>query len=217
MSLFNENRDIDFSRRQRMVEEQIRQRGVVDERVRQVMLKVQRHLFVPEELRRGAYEDRPLWIGYDQTISQPYMVAFMTAILALLPMDRVLEIGTGCGYQTAVLAELSGEVYSVEKVAPLAEGAIRRLADLGYKNIRIKCGDGYEGWEEHAPYDAVIVTAAPPEIPSRLVEQLKTGGRMVVPVGESHQELYLITKGPGEIKKQNLFPVKFVPMIKGSS
>lgn len=208
--------DAYFSSRQRMVEEQIRQRKVSDERVLQAVLRVKRHLFVGGDFKESVYEDRPLGIGYGQTISQPYMAAFMTEVLDLLPLDRVLEIGTGCGYQAAVLAELAGEVYTIESIKPLAEEARKRLSGLDYENIWIKHGDGYEGWVEHAPYDAIIVTAAPQEIPPKLVEQLKVGGRMVLPVGGARQDLYLITKTPQGIRQEVLFPVKFVPMVKGA-
>ena len=199
--------------RQRMVKEQIEGRGITDQRVLDVMRKVKRHLFVPTHLQNAAYEDRPLPIGHGQTISQPYIVAYMTEAARISPRDRLLEIGTGSGYQAAVLADLSKEVYTIEILKPLAENARLLLEKLGYKNIRIKCGDGYQGWREHAPFDAIIVTAAPSEIPGELVKQLKTGGRMVVPVGSFFQELYLITKTETGFKKEALLPVRFVPMV----
>jgi protein-L-isoaspartate(D-aspartate) O-methyltransferase len=196
-----------------MVSEQIERRGIHDSRVLDAMLKVKRHLFVPVSVQDEAYDDRPLPIGNDQTISQPYIVAYMTQALGLEPEYRVLEAGTGSGYQTAILAELVREVYSVELLRPLADGAQQRLRDLGYENIRIKCDDGYEGWEEYAPFDAIIVTAAADEIPSKLIGQLRIGGRMVVPVGNFYsQELYLITKDQDGFDKQVLLPVMFVPM-----
>ncbi len=201
--------------RKKMVQEQIRRRGVVDKQVLNAMMKVKRHLFVPQELRSSAYEDHPLSIGYDQTISQPFIVGSMTAALKLDPKDKVLEIGTGSGYQAAVLAEMVKEVYSIEIVKELAESARQRLKELGYKNIHVRHGDGFKGWPQQAPFDAIIVTAAPKEIPDALTAQLKTGGRMVIPVGSFSQDLYLITKTKEGLHKERLFPVRFVPMIKG--
>gem|GEM_PF-912409 len=185
--------DIYAVRRQKMVERQIKDRGIADKKVLETMAKVERHLFVPEGLREAAYEDTPLPIGDGQTISQPYIVAYMTEAARLGPSDRVLEIGTGSGYQAAVLAEIVKEVYTIEILKPLADSAGARLKELGYENIDLRRGDGYKGWPEQAPFDAIIVTAAPPEIPEDLVDQLKVGGRMVVPVGAFFQELYLIT------------------------
>ena len=160
-----------------------------------------------------AYNDSPLPIGYGQTISQPYIVAYMTQAARLFPDDRVLEIGTGSGYQAAVLAEIVKEVYTIEILKPLADTARARLEEMGYRNIKVKHGDGYKGWKEYAPYDAIIVTAAPDEVPEELVRQLKIGGRMVVPIGSFFQELYLITKTESGIKQELLLPVVFVPMI----
>lgn len=200
--------------RRKMVETQISRRGIRDERILNAMLKVKRHLFVPERNRSQAYTDRALPIAEGQTISQPYIVALMTESLELKPGQRVLEIGTGSGYQAAVLGELAGEVYSIEIIKPLADSARQLLTGLGYKNITVKHGDGYAGWREHAPYDAVIVTAAPAEIPTALVEQLKTGGRMIVPVGAEEQDLILITKTAQGIAQKNIIPVRFVPMVK---
>jgi protein-L-isoaspartate(D-aspartate) O-methyltransferase len=199
--------------RESMVKQQIQARGITDTRVLQAIRTVKRHLFVPEELQRLAYADRPLPIGYQQTISQPYIVAFMTQAAGLMPDDRVLEIGTGSGYQAAVLAELVYEVYTIEILQPLAESSRSLLKDLGYKNIKVKHGDGYKGWKEYAPFDAIIVTAAPPEIPEELVDQLRIGGRMIAPVGRHYQELYLITKTETGFIKEPLLPVAFVPMI----
>jgi len=202
--------------REKMVEEQIERRGVTDKAVLGAMKKVERHLFVPEDLKNTAYTDSPLPIGYRQTISQPYIVAFMTQAIQPGPDDRVLEIGTGSGYQAAVLAELVKEVYTVEIVEPLAENARLSLEKLGYKNIKVKYGDGYKGWREYSPFDVIVVTAAPPGIPEELINQLKIGGSMIVPIGEYHQELYLIKKTETGLERKALLPVVFVPMVKPS-
>ena len=203
--------------RQRMVEQQIKSRGVTDRQVLDAMVKVPRHWFVPESYRSGSYDDNPLPIGEGQTISQPYIVAFMTEALHVTKSDRILEIGTGSGYQAAVLAELAAEVYTIELIPKLGERAKQLLNDLNYKNIHVKIGDGYKGWPEEAPFDAVIVTAAPEEIPSALVEQLKEGGRMIVPVGPvgGVQNLILGTRKAGRLETQDVLPVRFVPMVKG--
>jgi protein-L-isoaspartate(D-aspartate) O-methyltransferase len=196
-----------------MVERQLRPRGIDDPRTLQAMARVAREKFVPKELRARAYEDRPLPIGYGQTISQPFIVAFMTQELKPKSADRVLEIGTGSGYQAAVLAELVAEVYTIEIVKPLAQSAEARLRELGYKNVHVKAGDGYKGWPEHAPFDAIIVTAAPDHIPQPLVEQLKEGGRMVIPVGGNFvQSLNVLEKRGGAVKQTAAIPVKFVPL-----
>ena len=198
-----------------MVERQLRPRGIDDPRTLQAMAKVAREKFVPKELQARAYEDRPLPIGYGQTISQPFIVAFMTQEVKPKPGDRVLEIGTGSGYQAAVLAELVAEVYTIEIVKPLAQSAEARLRELGYKNIHVKAGDGYKGWPEHAPFDAIIVTAAPDHIPQPLVEQLKEGGRMVIPVGGTFvQQLNVLEKRGGAVKQTAAIPVKFVPLTR---
>jgi protein-L-isoaspartate(D-aspartate) O-methyltransferase len=200
-----------------MVREQIESRGVTDPRVLAAMRKVPRHEFVPEHLVDAAYEDHPLPIGYGQTISQPYIVALMTELLQLTPDAKVLEVGTGCGYQTAILAEIAAEVYSVEIVEPLAGESADRLRRLGYKNIEIKHGDGYAGWPEHAPFDGIIVTAAAERIPPPLVQQLKSSGRLVIPVGEPHdqQSLQIVQRGPdGETITRNVAPVLFVPLTR---
>jgi len=170
---------------------------------------------VPPEMREHAYSDVPLPIGYGQTISQPYVVALMTQLLRLEPNDRVLEIGTGSGYQTAILAELAREVYSVEAIRPLAEAAARRLRRLGYTNVHFRHGDGALGWPEHAPYDGIIVTAAPEEIPAALIAQLADDGRMVIPIGPefTEQMLYLVEKRQGRIHTQPIAPVRFVPLV----
>jgi protein-L-isoaspartate(D-aspartate) O-methyltransferase len=198
--------------REKMVSSQIVRRGVADKLVLAAMRKVPRHKFVPEEMVPHAYEDRPLPIGEDQTISQPYIVALMTELLGLKGDEKVLEIGTGSGYQAAVLAEIVKEVYTIEIIESLTRTADKRLKELGYKNITVKCGDGYRGWEEHAAFDGVIVTAAPDHIPQPLVDQLKVGGRMVIPVGEYFQELKLLTKTEDGVKEKNIIPVRFVPM-----
>jgi protein-L-isoaspartate(D-aspartate) O-methyltransferase len=200
--------------RKKMIETQIEARGIKDKRVLEAMLKVERHKFVPESQKPFAYEDRPLPIGYGQTISQPYIVALMTELLELRGKEKVLEIGTGSGYQAAILAELAKEVYTIEIIEGLAKEAQKRLADLGYKNIKVKVGDGYLGWPEVSPFDAIVVTCAPEEIPPALIEQLKEGGKMVIPVGEFFQELKLVSKKEGKILIKNIIPVSFVPMIR---
>src|SRR5512139_62433 len=180
--------------REKMVETQIKARGVKDPRVLAALLKVERHRFVPEKYLDSAYSDQPLPIGEGQTISQPYIVGLMTELLELKGNEKVLEIGTGSGYQAAILAELAKEVYTIEIIESLASAAEKRLSELGYQNVRLKAGDGYLGWPDAAPFDAIIVTAAPDHIPKPLIEQLKEGGRMVVPVGTHAQELIKIVK-----------------------
>jgi protein-L-isoaspartate(D-aspartate) O-methyltransferase len=205
------------AQRQRMVQQQLVTRGINDERVLAAMRKVPREEFVPPQLRTESYEDGPLPIGNDQTISQPYIVAFMTEQLQPKTTDRVLEIGTGSGYQAAILAELVKDVYTIEIIEPLAKNAEATLARLAYKNIHLKVGDGYKGWPEEAPFDAVIVTCAPDKVPQPLLDQLKEGGRMVIPVGERFaQELYLFEKKDGQIKQSVTLPVRFVPMARES-
>lgn len=201
--------------RKSMVETQIQARGIGDERVLNAMLEVPRHRFVPQEYRRLAYSDQPLPIGLGQTISQPYMVALMTELLSLQPGDRVLEVGTGSGYQAAVLAELTGEVYTIEIIETLARRAAETLRELGYDYVWTRVGDGYYGWEEHAPYDAIIVTCAPDHVPQPLVAQLKEGGRMVIPVGPpgSYQTLWLVEKKEGKVLRFNQGAVFFVPLL----
>ncbi len=196
-----------------MVEIQLKARGLGDERVLEAMGKVERHLFVPPELKSYAYNDEPLPIGEGQTISQPYIVAYMTEALALKGEEKVLEIGTGSGYQTAILAEIAREVFTIEIIPALALSAEQRLLGLGYRNIHFKVGDGTSGWEEHAPYDAVMVTAAPPSVPKKLEDQLKVSGRMVIPVGVGFQELLLITRRKKDFQKKKLLPVRFVPLV----
>ena len=202
--------------RQRMVREQIRRRGVEDPAVLAAMERVPRHLFVPDGFRADAYLDHPLPIGHGQTISQPYIVALMTELLELDRGQKVLEIGTGSGYQAAVLAELGASVYTIEIRDELGRQAGDLLARLGYDNVRVRVGNGYHGWPEEAPFDAIIVTASPPEIPDALVQQLKVGGRMVVPVGAGGvQDLELLTKTEDGVLSRDIIPVRFVPMIGG--
>jgi protein-L-isoaspartate(D-aspartate) O-methyltransferase len=198
--------------REKMVETQIKARGVKDPRVLSALLKVERHRFVPEKYLDSAYSDQPLPIGEGQTISQPYIVALMTELLELKGNEKVLEIGTGSGYQAAILAELAKEIYTIEIIEPLASTARERLSELGYQNVKVKAGDGYLGWPEAAPFDAIIVTAAPDHIPKPLIDQLREGGRMVVPVGTYTQELIKIVKRSGKIETTNVIPVVFVPM-----
>jgi protein-L-isoaspartate(D-aspartate) O-methyltransferase len=201
--------------RQRMVKQQLKARAIKDERVLAAMAKVPREEFLPMDARADAYEDGPLPIGYDQTISQPYIVAFMTEQLEPKPSDRVLEIGSGSGYQAAILAELVADVYTIEIVEPLAKNAEATLHRLGYRNVHIKVGDGYKGWPEAAPFDAITVTCAPEKVPQPLADQLKDGGRMVIPVGERFaQQLYLLEKKNGQLKESATLPVRFVPMLR---
>ncbi len=199
-----------------MAEWQLRRQGIGDPRVLAAMRTVPRHRFVPADQQDAAYDDRPLPIGFGQTISQPYIVAFMTEALALSPSDVVLEIGTGCGYQAAVLAELAGEVYTIELVPELAEQARHTLDALGYRNVHVSAGDGDRGWPEHAPFPKIIVTAAPEEVPQALVDQLAVGGTMVVPVGPRYgdQELRILTKTAHGVVTERSLPVRFVPMVK---
>jgi protein-L-isoaspartate(D-aspartate) O-methyltransferase len=203
----------DFARlRADMVRTQLEARGIRDARVLRACREVERHLFVPEKLRAVAYADRPLPIGEDQTISQPYIVALMSESLRLQGDEKVLEVGTGSGYQAAILARLAKQVYSVEILPGLAESATRRLRDLGFDNVQVRAGDGYRGWPEAAPFDAIVVTCAPDDIPQPLLDQLAEGGRLVIPVGEVVQELVLVEKVHGELQRTSLAPVRFVPM-----
>lgn len=197
-----------------MVEEQIQRRGIQNKAILKVMRETPRHRFIPLESRGRAYGDHPLPIGDGQTISQPYIVALMTDLLQVDTTHKVLEIGTGSGYQAAVLAPLAKWIYTIEIVKPLADRAQNTLKKLGYNNITVKYGDGYKGWPEFSPFDRIIVTAAPPEIPPALVDQLKPGGIMVLPVGSIWQELMVISKNEsGEIKRKTIIPVRFVPMV----
>ena len=198
--------------RDRMVTEQIQGRDVADPRVLAAMRKVPRHHFVPAQLRPEAYDDHPLPIGEGQTISQPYIVGIMTELLQLTGDERVLEVGTGSGYQAAVLAELAKEVYSIEILEPLASRAAATLRELGYAGVVVRTGDSYRGWPEAAPFDAIIVTAAPSHIPQPLVDQLRVGGRLVIPVGEYNQELLQCVKTPQGLLRRSIIPVRFVPL-----
>lgn len=199
----------------KMVNEQIVIRGVTDPEVLSVLRETPRHRFVPENVSKFAYNDHPLPIGEGQTISQPYIVAFMTEILDTDSNHKVLEIGTGSGYQAAVLSPLVNHVYTIEIVKSLASSADSTIKKLGYKNITVRWGDGYKGWPEEAPFDRIIGTAAPPDIPPALINQLKPGGKMVLPVGTHWQEIVVVTKNAsGEISKQNVLPVRFVPMVR---
>jgi protein-L-isoaspartate(D-aspartate) O-methyltransferase len=198
--------------RERMVKEQIEGRGIKDPLTLAALRKVPRHLYVPEPAAAEAYGDFPLPIGHGQTISQPYIVAFMTEALGLRGGEKVLEIGTGSGYQSAVLSEIAGRVYTIEIVPELAVEARERLARLGHRNVEVRAGDGYLGWPEAAPFDAIIVTAAAPRIPEPLKEQLADGGRLVLPVGDEDQELIVVTRRGASYEERRVLPVRFVPM-----
>lgn len=201
------------AQRAAMVERQLRARDIRDPRVLDAMRKVPRHRFVPARVRSEAYGDHPLPIGHDQTISQPYIVAFMTQALKVAPTHKVLEIGTGSGYQAAVLGELARDVYTIEIVTPLAESAKALLAELGYRNVHVRAGNGYLGWPEQAPFDRIMVTAAPDEVPPALVEQLKVGGLMAIPVGTMFdQELRILRRTEKGLETLETLPVRFVPM-----
>ena len=206
-------RDWDAAR-QRMIADQLRPRDVCDERVLAAVSRVERHRFIPEDARSESYEDHPVPIGYGQTISQPYIVGFMTQALDVEPHHRVLEIGTGCGYQTAVLAELAREVFSIEVVPELAAHARETLTDLGYAKVHLRVGDGYDGWPEEAPFDRILGAAAPREIPPVLVDQLADAGILVMPVGDWHQEIRVIQKRGGQVQSRDVLPVRFVPMVR---
>ena len=204
-----------FRMRKRMVEQQIKNRGIHDKKVLDALMNVPRHKFVPEESKSYSYDDRPLPIGYNQTISQPYIVAYMTEILNPGSTKKVLEIGTGSGYQAAILSLLYKNVYTVEIIEALGEKAKKIFDEEGYSNIKVKIGDGYQGWREYAPFDAIIVTCAPTNIPQPLMEQLAEGGKMIIPVGEHYnQVLYLLEKRNGKIRKTETLPVVFVPMMR---
>jgi len=199
--------------RERMVRCQLQGRDIADPRVLEAMRRVPRHLFVPVRWRDQAYDDHPLPIGFEQTISQPYIVALMTELARVKPGDRVLEIGTGSGYQTAVLAELGAEIYSIEVVERLSLEAAATLARLGYGSVQVRAGDGHDGWPEHAPFAAAVVTAAPPSIPEPLRQQLAIGGRLVVPVGRSWQDLVVVLRTGSGFTERTVLPVRFVPMV----
>lgn len=217
--LRSEESDAYQEKRKQMIEEQLTGpgRGIRDERVLAAMETVPRHEFVRQEDRERAYGDHPLPIGYDQTISQPFVVAYMTEQIAPKPGEKILEIGTGSGYQAAVLAELEAEVFTIEIVEPLAKRSKEVMARLGYENVEVRFGDGYKGWPEEAPFDSIIVTCAPEEIPEALVEQLKEGGRMIIPVGPvgGLQKLYRVEKIEGEVMTTSVLNVRFVPMTGG--
>jgi protein-L-isoaspartate(D-aspartate) O-methyltransferase len=200
-----------------MVDEQLRARGIRATDVLAAMTRVPRHEFVPAELRHLAYADHPLPIGLDQTISQPYIVAYMTEAAGISAGDKVLEIGTGSGYQAAILSELARDVYTIEIIPELAERARTVLRDHGYANVQVRTGDGYAGWKEHAPFDAILVTAAPDHVPPALVEQLAVNGRMVIPVGTGEQEMRVITKTASGVTEQRTIPVRFVPLTRSDS
>jgi protein-L-isoaspartate(D-aspartate) O-methyltransferase len=209
----DESREREFERRRHeMVRIQLERRDVSDPAVLAAMRAVPRHRFVPEALWAEAYEDSPLPIGYDQTISQPYIVALMTQLLQVAAADKVLEVGTGSGYQAAILAHLGCEVFSIEIVEPLARSAETILRDLGYTNVHVLYGDGYDGYLDHAPFDGIIATAAPDHVPKALVDQLKGGRRLVLPVGYQSQDLYVIEKTAVGLHKRSIIPVRFVPM-----
>ncbi len=199
--------------RERMVTQQIISRGIKDKPTLNAMRKVPRHRFVPKEYESEAYDDNPLPIGYDQTISQPYIVAYMTEVSKPDPSKNVLEIGTGSGYQAAILAEIVNHVYSIEIIPELAKESAERLQELGYKNITVKYGDGYKGWQEYSPFDIIIVTAAPEQVPKPLIDQLAENGRLVIPIGapQAIQELVLLEKKNGKIESSRLTFVRFVP------
>ena len=202
--------------RELMVKNQIEARGVTDERVLKAMRTVERHKFIPGHNVSSAYDDHPLPIGHGQTISQPYIVALMTELCELKGTEKVLEIGTGSGYQTAIFSLLAREVYSIEIVEPLGKSARQKLAELGYRNVEIRIGDGYAGWPEQAPFDVIMLTASPPRIPQRLIDQLADGGVLVAPEGEFSQELVTIKKSNGKISKKTITYVRFVPMVHDS-
>ncbi len=213
---FSFQEDVYKEKREKMVKDQIEKRGVNDKLVLKAMRNVKRHLFVPEERMAEAYDDSPLPIGYGQTISQPYIVGYMTEVIQPKPEFKVLEIGTGSGYQAAVLAEIVKEVYTIEIVTELATAAMQRLKKLGYSKVKVKQADGYYGWKENSPYDAIVVTAATEFVPPPLIEQLKENGKMVIPIGSPFmtQTLMLIEKNGKKIKTKNLLPVRFVPFTR---
>lgn len=207
---------IDWESKKQQMIETLKIYGITNTNILNIMKKVPRHEFVPEEYKKYAYEDSPLPIGYGQTISQPYIVAFMTELLELKPTDKVLEIGTGSGYQAAILSHLSREVYTIEIVPELCSKSRSKLIQLSYKNVQVICGDGYKGYKEKAPYDKIILTAAPETIPEALIEQLNNNGILVAPIGKQNeiQYLYKFTKTKNQIKKEKILPVRFVPMVK---
>jgi protein-L-isoaspartate(D-aspartate) O-methyltransferase len=202
----------EFAEQRRNLIEELRAQGVTSQSVLDALMKVPRHEFVPRAHRHLAYENRPLPIGHEQTISQPFIVAYMTEAAEIAPGEKVLEIGTGSGYQAAVLAELAKEVYTIEIIPALAEGARSLLRQMKYQNVQVRTGNGYEGWVEHAPYDAIVVTAAPDHVPQALVDQLAVRGKMVIPVGSTFQQMVIITKNESGVVERRTIPVRFVPM-----
>jgi protein-L-isoaspartate(D-aspartate) O-methyltransferase len=202
----------EYAKQRRQLVDQLRSEGIQNQGVLDALSKVPRHRFVPPSYRHLAYQNRPLPIGQEQTISQPFIVGYMTEAAEIAPGEKVLEIGTGSGYQAAVLAELAKEVYTIEIIPELAESARTLLREMSYKNVQVKTGNGYEGWAEHAPYDAIVVTAAPDEVPKALVEQLAVRGKMVIPVGESFQQMVIIAKTQSGVVERRTIPVAFVPM-----
>ena len=211
-SAFQQISNEEFAKQRRELVDQLRSQGIKNQDVLDALLKVPRHKFVPASYRHLAYQNRPLPIGQDQTISQPFIVGYMTEAAEIGSGEKVLEIGTGSGYQAAVLAELAKEVYTIEIIPQLAEGARSLLREMEYKNVQVKTGNGYEGWTEHAPFDAIVVTAAPDEVPKALVEQLAVRGKMVIPVGTSFQQMVVITKTEAGVVERRTIPVVFVPM-----
>jgi len=202
----------EFAEQRRNLVEHLRSQGVTSRTVLDALLKVPRHKFVPSSHRHLAYQNRPLPIGHSQTISQPFIVGYMTEAAEVAPGEKVLEIGTGSGYQAAVLAELAKQVYTIEIIPDLAEGARTLLREMGYENVQVKTGNGYEGWAEHAPFDAIVVTAAPDHVPQALVDQLAFRGKMVIPVGSVFQEMVIITRNESGVVERRTIPVRFVPM-----
>ena len=203
--------------RRRMISEQLSARGIADKAVLAAMSRVPRHRFVPELYRTDAYADHPLPIGFDQTISQPYIVAYMTEAARMSKDDKVLEVGTGSGYQAAILAELAAQVYTIEIIPELAAGARTVLGELGYRNVEVRTGDGYAGWKEHAPFDAIVVTAAPDHVPQALIDQLAINGRMIIPVGTGAQEMRVITKTETGVTQESTLSVRFVPLVRSDT
>ncbi len=197
-----------------MVQEQLRSRDIRDPAVLAAMARVPRHRFVPPEYERMAYADHPLPIGFNQTISQPYIVGYMSEAAEISAEDKVLEVGTGSGYQAAILAELAREVYTIEIIPELAEGARTVLRDLGYTSVEVRTGDGYAGWKEQAPFDAIVVTAAPDHVPGALVDQLAVNGRMIIPVGKGVQQMRVITRTASGVTEEITLPVRFVPLVR---
>ncbi len=204
--------DEEYTKQRRQLVEQLRSEGIENKEVLDALLKVPRHRFVPPSYRHLAYRNHPLPIGRDQTISQPFIVGYMTEAAEIASGEKVLEIGTGSGYQAAVLAELAKEVYTIEIIPELAERSRALLGEMGYKNLHVKTGNGYEGWVEQAPFDAIVVTAAPDEVPKALVEQLAVRGKMIIPVGTSYQHMLIITKTESGVVERRTIPVAFVPM-----